>query len=314
MRHFAILLLLTSTACSDKKEPKSDTLNANGRSGESAAVITTSFPVDYLTKRLIGNAVTVSCINPIGEDPPSYQPPADTIADLTSATLIIQNGAGFEKWMETASLPAGKIVDSSKGIALILLKGETHSHGKKGSHSHAGIDPHLWSDPMRYAIQAQTIADSLSDAFPAQATQIKAELQRIQYDLNSLHDRMKKATLLLRSTKLAANHPAFNYLGEAIDVDFHSFDFDPEEKPTSENIKEWATWVKTSDNTLLIWESVPVESVSNQFKGAVHLALDPLEQPLPNSDYNYLNQAEANILMLETIAQTVQTKSNPSEK
>ena len=96
--------------------------------------------------------------------------------------------------------------------------------------------------------------------------------------------------------------------------DFHSFDFDPEEKPTSENIKEWATWVKTSDNTLLIWESVPVESVSNQFKGAVHLALDPLEQPLPNSDYNYLNQAEANILMLETIAQTVQTKSNPSEK
>ena len=140
MSGFTTLIVSLFLACTDSTEKVPSTLD---KPAKTLQITTTSFPVDYLTRRLIGDGASVSCINPVGEDPPDYNPPAEAIANLSKADLIIKNGANFEKWMQTASIPPGKVLDSSKGIKLKTLSGETHSHGKKGSHSHKGFDPHI---------------------------------------------------------------------------------------------------------------------------------------------------------------------------
>ena len=298
-------------ACSD-----TETDNNNGRiqAPEKPLLITTSFPVDYLTRRLIGDQATINCINPVGEDPPEYNPPAEVIVKLNEADLIIQNGAGFEKWMETASLPTGKLVNSAQGISFITLEGETHSHGKKGSHSHAGIDPHIWSDPTRYAAQAQTIADRLITIMPERKDSINDELKTLKDELSTLDSKLATATQQLKGLQMSANHPAFNYMAEVTGLTIHAFDFDPETPPNESERMQWTVWKEKSQGTLLLWESQPLPKVAAAFEGAKHIILDPLEQPLENAKYDYMMQMLYNVEQFQALSDGLSNKLKEEKK
>lgn len=263
---------------------------------------TTSFPVDYLVRRLLPNA-EVTCIIPKGEDPPDWNPTPETIADLQQATKIIANGAGFEKWMETASLPPSIIIYAEQALGtsdIITLAGEkTHSHGKKGEHSHAGKDPHIWSDPLLYQKQAVFIAQQLKGV--ADETEIEANLTTLKADLQGLHSALVAATTQYKSVEFAANHPAYNYLAKRYELNVHSFDFDPEEPPTKEALDAFASWNQSSNAQQLLWEEMPSESVQAVFPAGVqHIYIDPLEQPSTDK-YDYVQQMKKNITRIKQI-------------
>ena len=76
-----------------------------------------------------------SCILPM-RGCPSLVSKCRSRSELQKSDLIVSNGAQFEPWLQKISIEEQKIVDSSKGIQLIEMEGETHSHGKEGSHSH----------------------------------------------------------------------------------------------------------------------------------------------------------------------------------
>lgn len=256
-----------------------------------------SFPAEYLVKRVGGDAVEVTNILPVGEDPPFWSPTGEQVAQMQSAEVIVANGAGFEKWMETATLPSSKLVDSAEKVALIHLKATTHSHGKGGEHSHAGIDPHTWSDPVVYLQQAEVVHAALVKARPAQATTFDAGLASLRTDLEALDTELKAALAHAGDRELAANHPAFNYIARRYGLQITSFDFDPEEVPSAESIAGFDAWAATvPEPQMLWWESKAQDAVKSAFAtGTIHVHVDPLEQPpAAGSSYDYLAQARAN--------------------
>ena len=52
-------------------------------------VYTTCFPVDWLTRRIVGGNAEVVHILPVGEDPPDWTPPPETVKLSTLASVMV---------------------------------------------------------------------------------------------------------------------------------------------------------------------------------------------------------------------------------
>ena len=61
---------------------------------------------------------------PPGGDPAFWMPDAATIARYQEADLILLNGAGYAGWVSRATLPPGKLVDTSQTFSDRLIRGE----------------------------------------------------------------------------------------------------------------------------------------------------------------------------------------------
>ncbi len=275
-----------------------------GAPAKRLTVYTSCFPVDWLTRRVAGDDTDVVNVLPAGEDPPEWVPPADVIGKLQQGDLIVINGAGFEKWVTTTTLPADRLVDSSAPIhdQLIQIKGITHSHGKKGAHTHTGTDPHTWSDPANAVAQAQAIRDALSAADPGHAEGFDTRFQALKKDLDDLAEAFTAANAGYDGQVLATSHPAFNYIGRRLGWTIANFGFEPGEDPDAHQFEAFADRVQADHIAIMLWEAMPGDDLKARFEatGVRVVFLDPLEQPPDGGSYDYLSQARANV---ETIRQ-----------
>ena len=140
------------------------------------SVYTTNYPLAYFAERIGGEQVEVTFPAPADVDPAYWAPQPEVIAEYQSADLIRLNGAGYEKWTERASLPANKMVDTSKAVEssyVPLEEGVVHTHGPEGEHSHKGWAFTTWLDPMIAIAQAQAIQEALSEVRPEAASDFR---------------------------------------------------------------------------------------------------------------------------------------------
>ncbi len=97
-------------------------------------VVTTFSTLNSFVQGVGGDRVQVQNLVPVGASPEEYQPTPQDIATLSSAQLVVENGAGIEAWLQhtiqSASNPNMQLLVLSDGIPKI-------DH-----------NPHLWMDPM----------------------------------------------------------------------------------------------------------------------------------------------------------------------
>lgn len=154
---------------------------------------TTSAPVDALTREIVQDLVPIELLCPESEDPSSWRPAPETISQYQRARLIITNGAGYESWVQTAPLPRSRVVDASSAIKdpLIIIQGESHSHGPEGSHSHDTTLGTVWLDPLNAISQAEVITAALAAAYPEYSSELSTNLSILKDELTDLHLRIK---------------------------------------------------------------------------------------------------------------------------
>ena len=174
-----------------------------------------SYPLAYFAQRIGGDLVEVSFPAPPGVDPSFWKPDADTIALYQKADLILINGAGFAAWVDTATLPGSRVVDTSAAIAdrLLPLEGAvTHSHGGMGEHSHSGFATRLWLDPTLAAAQATAIASAFAAARPDDKASFDQGLAALRGDLEALDSKLTALASRIGATPLLFSHPVYAYL------------------------------------------------------------------------------------------------------
>jgi zinc transport system substrate-binding protein len=288
--------------------------DANGGGGDAGdgnptatklAVYTSCFPVSFLTERVAGDRADVTLILPAGEDPPEWSPPIDTVAAMQKADLIVINGAGFEGWLGTTTLPESKLIDTTAGLKerFIELEETTHSHGRDGDHSHRGVDPHTWVDPELAVAQADKIHAALAQADPAHADAYRQNFEALRDELTRLDQELKVAVDGYDAEVLATSHPAFNYLARRYGLQLRNFGFEPDEIPTDGAMGEFTQQVGQHGIRRMLWEAQPSDEVRGVFEetGVEVIYLDPLEQPQGDADYDYLAQARANAERLKAM-------------
>jgi len=234
------------------------------------SVFATNYPLAYFAERIGGEQVEVVFPAPADVDPAYWAPEAEVIADFQQADLILLNGAGYEKWIERASLPSNKLVDTSvavEGSYIPLDEGVVHTHGPEGEHSHKGWAFTTWLDPMIAIAQAQAIQEALSELRPEAAADFRVAYEGLQADLLVLDAQLGEVAADIGDQPIVFSHPVYQYLDEHLGLNGESVHWEPGEMPTEEMWNVLSTLLQSHPAELMVWEGEPLEAVKSRLEG-----------------------------------------------
>lgn len=258
---------------------------------------TTFYPMTYFAERLAGGGIPVECPVPADADPIFYKPGREELHRFRRAALIVANGAGFEKWIATASLPPSRLVETAAGLpgGFLSIGRGTHTHGGS-THSHEGIDGHTWLDPRNAVFQAEALAAAMVRAFPEHGSGIGRRLGELRRDLLALDELLAEVSKLLDGVSLLASHPAYNYLARRYGWRIVNFDLDPAAglKPHELPLLRKAA---AADRAVLLWEREPLAGAAARLEAELRIrsvVFSPVETP-PPAGADYLAAMRANV-------------------
>ncbi|MAT41645.1 MAG: cation ABC transporter substrate-binding protein [Anaerolineaceae bacterium] len=201
-RFFILLIaVLILSACS-----------GNVGSDNQKPIITVSvLPQQYFVERLAGDYFAVNVMVQPGESPENYEPTPQQMRALSSAAAYISIGVPFENvWLDkiASANPNMVMVDSTVGVEKLPITGHDHA-----DEDHVGeeLDPHIWTSPRLVKIQAQNIADALTQLDPTHESEYKANLDSFLKDINQLDTELTDLFAGSNQKKFMIFHPSLGY-------------------------------------------------------------------------------------------------------
>jgi zinc transport system substrate-binding protein len=270
-------------------------------------VVASSWPVAYLAQRVLGDQATVQSPIPEGTDPIHWVPNRAALASMQTASLIVLNGAGFEPWAERVTLPLSRVLHTARVFERDWIEHEQleHSHGPGGDHSHSGVDPHTWLDPLLAKAQAGAVRDAWIDHNPEAQAVIELNFDGLAADLDTLHAEWRALTTSLNGRAMLASHPAYDYLAKRHGWTLINFDLDPEAVPTVEQLGALRQATTDHSPAAMLWESEPTPAVAAAVQSATGLSsivVSPAEvrsDTQRTANTTYLDVQRANIARLQ---------------
>ena len=180
-------------------------------------VVATTNIVADVVRNVGGPDIELTPLIPLGADPHAYQPTPGDLRALTQADLILINGLGLEAQLaptlSTLSQDGIPVVSLSEGLETRAWSPQTdEQHAPDESHD-AGLDPHVWLDPLQVARWAENAQQALSRRDPARAETYRQRAQEYRDTLWELHEWILKRIEEIPTArrKLVADHLALGY-------------------------------------------------------------------------------------------------------
>lgn len=222
-------------------------------------VVAVNYPLAYMAERIGGDVVRVDYPVPEGIDPAFWRPTAEDIGRIQAADVILLNGAGYAKWIATATLPASRIIVTSEAVEdryLAVVGSVEHTHGPEGEHSHGEVAFTTWLDPTIAIAQATAVAEALKGLRPAERESIQINLERLIVDLEAL-DRELADAFGGSNRVLLASHPVYQYLARRYDLQLSSVHFEPDEAPSEQAWSDLERLRARGGANVMLWEAEP---------------------------------------------------------
>ena len=300
----ALAMGMAVAGCSRSEQDAGRQLAAP-KAADKPAVAVVNYPLAYFAERLSGGAVRVVFPAPPDSDPAHWQPSDDDIAAYQTADVILLNGAGYGQWLQTATLPVDRMVDTSREFADSYLQQEqvvTHSHGPDGLHEHGGMDFNTWLDPLQAIQQARAVGDALQHVIPEAQPSVSARFAELSEDLMALDASLAVASRSIGSRPLLASHPVYNYLARRYGWNLRSVHWDPDEAPLEAEWPELRELLRSHPARLMLWEDDPLPET---VRGLGDLGITcVIFRPCGNrpGDGDYLSEMRANVTRLKRAA------------
>src|SRR6478752_10437522 len=166
----AIAAALTLSACGSTASGGAS--SSDGVTGAPSAIrVVTSTNVWGDIVRQIGGdqvAVTPLIVDPAA-DPHSFEPTAQAQLALSKAALVVENGGGYDDFVQT-------MIDAAGAPAPVVTAVDLFAKHTDGASDQSAFNEHVWYDFPTVGKVASRIADELSSIAPAQAAVFQANL------------------------------------------------------------------------------------------------------------------------------------------
>ncbi len=184
-------------------------------SGKLKVVATTTQVADF-ARVVGGDRVQVTQILKPNVDPHDYEPSPADVKAIGEANVLVANGVGLEKWLDSAISSAnfkGTRVDTSQGVK--IRPGNGDDEEKAG-------DPHIWHNPLNAKIMAANIEKAFAAGDAAGTATYQANLAAYDGKLDALDADIARQinSLLPADRKLVTNHDAFGYYVDRYQLTF----------------------------------------------------------------------------------------------
>ncbi|MEB0094434.1 zinc ABC transporter substrate-binding protein [Pseudomonas sp. CCI1.2] len=164
----------------------------------------------------------IQVINLVGpdQDAQAYKPTGEDTKKLAQANVIIQNGLGYEPWMDALITRSGVktlVITASSGITPRTAK----ENGK------TVIDPHAWQSVPDAELYVNNIVLAFSAVDPTHANSYisggKAYTKQLHALINDAHVKIgliPTGTLAPGSRRFVTAHNSFGYLSPSYQIEF----------------------------------------------------------------------------------------------
>ena len=282
-----------------------DDTQATGDLAATPVVYTVNYPLAYFAERIGGDRVQVVFPAPADVDPAYWSPDAETIAAYQQADLILLNGADYAKWVQRATLPQTRLVDTGAAFSdrLIELRGTTtHSHGTEGEHEHGGWAFTTWLDPELATLQAEAVTRSLAGLLPGREAELNERFTALAADLGELDRRLAAAAADVDGEPLIFSHPVYQYLVRRYDLNAVEVHWEPDEAPTGHAWEHLEELLQSHPAKWMLWEGTPLPEIASRLEelGIATAAFDPCGNRPELRDY--LTVMAANAAALESVS------------
>lgn len=273
-------------------------------------IYTTLYPLYDFAEKIAGDRAVVENIVPPGVEPHDFEPSVKDMMMLNEADLLIYNGAGFEGWVEkTASAVNNnklKIVEASKNVELLQMDEES-SHTEEEHHAEGGWDPHIWLDPNRAKIQAETIKNALVEIDPEHQEVFEKNYQSLVQQFDELDTSLQNLRAHVQKKEVVVSHASFGYLTHTYGLQQISIaGLSPSSEPTQRELQKIIETIKEHQVNYILFETLVSGKVADVVKhevGAKALTLNPLEnltQDEVAKGKDYFSIMKENIEVLKT--------------
>jgi len=257
---------------------------------EKLTIYTVNYPLAYFAERLAGDLARVEFPAPPDVDPAFWMPDEDTVAAYQAADMILLNGAGYAKWVDKVSLPASRLVNTSRSFTdryIETTSGVSHSHGPGGEHSHSGIAFTTWLDLDLAARQAEAVAMAITRKRPDAKERVAKSLETLQGELRALDKRLAVIAATAPSRPLLASHPVYQYLARRYNLNLESVLWEPDAVPTPQQWRELEGMLTDHPARWMIWEAQPTQETANRLRslGVEGVVFDPCANRPASGDF-----------------------------
>jgi zinc transport system substrate-binding protein len=262
---------------------------------EKLTVYAVNYPLQYFAERIGGEHISVVFPIPADVDPAYWIPDAKTISDYQQADLILLNGAGYAKWVNKATLPRFRLVNTSAPFKDRYIESAeilSHSHGSEGEHAHEALAFTTWIDFSLAATQAGSIAEALDRKRPELKNYFRKNYQKLEQDLLKLDEDIKRLIAKHQRQPLIVSHPVYDYFARRYGLNIKSLHWEPDEIPTQEQMVKLKKILKAHPAKWMIWEGQPRKKSVERLKaiGVESLVFDPCGNTPDQGDFLYVMQ------------------------
>lgn len=211
----ALLLATALTGCRQNDAPPDDA---------KILVAATVAPHAWLVQQIGGEHVEVLTLVQAGESAETYQPSDAQVSRVARSKAFFCTGMPLETSSGFVALRSSgllRVVDLRQGIALRQMpvhhhEEDGHGHAGHGHDEHGhdereGSDPHIWLSPRLLKIQAQTVADTLSEIDPDHRTAYQNNLAALEEKLDETAREIDRLLAPHRGRAFLVFHPAWGY-------------------------------------------------------------------------------------------------------
>jgi zinc transport system substrate-binding protein len=233
-------------------------------SAQAERIVAAFYPLAYAARQLAPPGAEITNLTPAGAEPHDLELSPKEVEKVRTADLVLLLGHGFQPELEAAADDGDRV--------LVLLD-------TPGLRRFANDDPHVWLDPLRYAVIVKRIAVALQRPTADDPLLVR---------LRALDGEYRSGLRTCRRREIVTSHEAFAYLAQRYQLRQVAITgISPEAEPTPQRLRQAIAAVRRTGATTIFFETLVsprlAETVARE-TGARTAVLDPIEGLTPSEE------------------------------
>jgi len=277
-------------------------------------VVTTFYPLTYLTQQIGGDYIEITQLIPDNTDIHSWEPAISHIMAAEDANIIFYNGADADHWMEENILPALStannriVVETTTNLILTPNTEHNHENDHDHDHDHGTYDPHTWISPDLVKQQAENIYTTLVTVDPQHEKYYTQNWQNLKHQLEQLDDAYLNDLSNTKRNHIFVSHEAYGYLASRYGFTQQGvIGLSADQQPSITTIRNIIDEMKKQQTYTLYFDPLysdkHIQTIKNEIQIQTEQTVTVLKLYLmlgPLDNLDYLEQMQTNLVNLQT--------------